>query len=754
VLVELENAGIDRAVEVRVGTREGAQYATRIDLPNGARKSVTLYVYVTPASRRLFARLLSEGQELATQPITLQPANPAARIVGVVTAEGTEVRAPARLNSATPLTLIPLAPAALPERGLGLSGFGALLLEDVATADLSAAQLQAIREWVMRGGQLILSGGPGVERTLAGLPAELVPASISPAAPAPAETIFDPAAAGLAPVPYATLAPRSVAEGPSPYALPLPALGSGAQRLPAVEQSVGRGTVTMVAFPLSHPAMAGWEAAADFWAELLRAGSELPPGFAPENITADGFVEGNLAASLTSLPALQFPPLGLLAAVVGAYIVLVGPVTYLVLRRLDRQALGWVVVPTITVVFGLLTYGLGLAQRGGDVVLNQVTLIEPVDGTAQARVRSFVGIFSPERRSYTLAAGGPGGEAALLRPISIQGPWDVSGGSVGGVYLQEGSSGAATDGFEIAQWSMRALTADVIIPGVAAEARIVVDGDKLLGEVTNRGNVPLLGATLLQGNAVARFGDVPPGETRRGELQQRPGAAAMGMGMGGTAPVSYLVFKEEIDQQSRSGGQPLPPDLQQRIRLLDALYNYGPSTRAGQPLLIAWADTKALDLLPADVRADEQHSAIVAGSPRIEAADGRVDLKAGWLAPRFEGGQFNACFGGQGTGVTLGPEPVTMRLVLPRDLYHLRLNEMTLLTGSDSPWSDATTVELFDWTTGGWDNQAVRGRQQVVPDPARFLSSSGVIRVRVGSEGVAMNMGCVYIDATLKGELS
>ncbi|NTU85036.1 MAG: hypothetical protein HGA45_37680, partial [Chloroflexales bacterium] len=34
VLIDLQNAGIDRSLQVRVGTREGAQYATEVDLPN------------------------------------------------------------------------------------------------------------------------------------------------------------------------------------------------------------------------------------------------------------------------------------------------------------------------------------------------------------------------------------------------------------------------------------------------------------------------------------------------------------------------------------------------------------------------------------------------------------------------------------------------------------------------------------------------------------------------------------------------
>lgn len=747
IVVEIDNAGVDRAVEVRVGTREGAQYATRVDLPNGGRKSLTVYTYLTPASRRLTVRLMSGGAELAAQPISLEPANPNARVVAMVVADGAAPRPPARLNNTTPLVAVQLAAADLPEHALGLSGFSSLLIEDVATADLSAGQLAALRGWVLRGGQLILGGGTGLERALGGLPADLAPAFVGAVEPVAAETLFGTAAAGLAPVPYAALAPRPADDGRPPYQLPLTSL---AREGSAVEQTVGRGVVTVLAFPLGHPALAGWESAAALWGELLRGRAELPPGFAPENVGADSLVEGNLAAALTSLPALEFPPLGLISALVVIYIITVGPATYLALRRLDRQSLGWVVVPAITLLFAALTYGVGFAQRGGDVVLNQIALIEPADGAAGARVRSFVGVFSPERRSYTLAVPAGGGEELMLRPISVQGPWDTTGGMVGGTFLQDSGPGAAVDGFEIAQWSMRALSADALVRDDFIEARVVLDGDRITGEATNTGDVALLDVALVQGDRVARLGDLAPGETKGAELTRRQGGQAA---FGPSAPVSYLIYGEEMDRLGSMGGQPLPLVLQQRVRVLDAIYNYGPSTRGGQPLFVAWTDDTALGLTPADARVDAQQSAIVTGAPRVELVGGAATLSPGWLAPSFETGQASACFGGSGMGVTLGQEPAVLRLTLPRDLFGLRLTELTLITASDTPWLGDTSVELFDWRAGVWEAQPTDGRRVGVSEPGRFLSSHGVMRVRVGNERGQPNLGCVYVDALLNGEL-
>lgn len=749
VIVELENAGVDRTVEVRVGTREGAQYAAEVELPHGGRKSLTLYAYLTPASRRLTVRLLGDGQELATEPIALPPANPRAHYVGVLAGEGAAVRLPARLDDGTPLVAVSLRPSELPGQSLGLSMFNAVLLEDVATAELSAPQMAALREWVLRGGQLILGGGTGLARTLAGLPAELVPADAREVTTLPAASLLGAETAGAADIPFATLAPRQLPGAPAPYLVPLAALGGASA--PAFEQSFGRGSVTMLAFPMAHPALVGWEQAPTLWGQVLKRSTELPAGFAPEQLSMDGFIEGNLAASLTSLPALEFPPLGLLMGLVLAYIVLVGPVTYLVLRRLDRQALGWVVVPGITALFAGLTYGLGYAQRGGDVVFNQVTLVEPLDGTDQARVRSFVGVFSPERRSYTLEVSAIDSGDPLVRPISVQGPWDVAGSGAGGVFLQESPAGAQASDFEVPQWSLRAITADTLAPFPAISAAVRLDGERLTAEVTNPGPLTLREVAVVQADRVARLGDIAPGETKGGELRRRqPGQPG---GFAGSVPVSYLIFGEEMDAQSRNGGQPLPLELQQRIRLLDALFNYGPSTRGGHPLVLAWADSAGVQVRPAGVRAEEQHTTMITLTPRVELADDDFTLGQGWFAPRFTSGQTSVCFGGMGTGVTLGQEPSVMDLVLPRDLYGVRPSELTLLASSDGPWSNEIVVELYDWVSGVWEAQPAADRAQAVSEPARFLGPHGALRVRLIGPPHG-SFGCIYLDASLKGARS
>lgn len=743
IIVELANEGPDRIVEVRVGGREGARYATIIELPNRGRKAAPVYVYLTPGSRRLRVQALDAGQELAATNLQLPPANPRARYVAVFGRNDAPVNLPARLSGGDVLVPITLRPGDFPEHGLGLSVFETIILEDAPTGELNDQQRLALSEWVLRGGQLILGGGEGLQRTLAGLPATLRTVTVTAVEPVAAASLFG-AAAGAGPAPLARLTPLQPAGAPPPYNVPL---FPGAN-VTALEQSLGRGAVTVVPWPLAHPAARAWAEAPAAWEVLLRPLVPPPPGFESQATHPDSFLESSLAASLTSLPALEFPPLGLLAGLLLAYILLVGPVTYLVLRRFDRQAWGWIAVPAITLVFAGLTYGVGYARRGGDVLLASVNLIETLDGDA-ARLRSFIGLFSPERRMYSLRVAAANDAPPLLRPVSIQGPWDPSTAG-GGVFLQESGAGAQAHAFEVAQWSMRAVTTDVITGSTGLVAHLTIAGDELRGEVENQGDQTLLDVALVQGDRVARLGDLAPGERRSAALR-RHRLAQPGL-FGPVFPLGYLIYHEEIDRQGQPGVQPIPSDLQQRIRILDAYYSYGLALRNGQPLVVAWRRAPTLAATLDMTRATAQHTTLITGTPHIRFADDTVTLGRGWLATRFESAATVTCTGGQGLGLLLRSEPAVMNLVLPRALYGLRPQALTLETGADGPWQNTTVIELYNWEAGVWEAQTLTQRSQPIEAPERFLSSNGVIRVRLSNpQGNAG--GCVYVDATLKGKL-
>jgi hypothetical protein len=739
VQVTVQNDGPDFTGEVRVSAgRGGASYAAGMELPKGSRKSATIYVLISSFSRRLTVRLIHEGRQLVQQQLPVDPHSNTDRLVAVASENGVP-RLPASLPDNSKLFAVALAARDFPERAAGLSSFDALLLDDLPTGELNAGQRAALRDWVARGGRLLIGGGPGAQRTLAGLPEELQPVLLGGLRQLPAESLLPDLPPGSGEVRVAEATPAAGTAASSNEAL-----GQASALL--WERPLGQGLVSFSALALNEPALALWQRAPGFWAGLLRPVPSLPPGFGPTDVTPEQVLEGNIASSLVRLPALELPALTTLGLLLLVYIILAGPVTYLVLRRLDRQAMGWVVVPLLTLVFAAAAYGVGYRQRGGDVVLNQISVVEPLDAQS-ARVRSFVGLFSPKRSSYTLEIGG----SPLLRPISLQGPWDTS--DQGGVFQQQRATS-----LDIPQWSMRAVLADTTQPFSGLEAQITLDASGLHGEVTNNTSQTLRDVVLVQDVNVAHVGDLLPGEQRSVSFDSTGAEAQNRRNKFGGAPISYLIYSELIDQMNQQGGKPLPPEIQLRQGLLDAMYSSGPIQRNAAPLLFAWSDAPPLQVEVPQQRVARQQLTLLVVKPQLLLDPGPLALDQGWMQRNLvlsdPTNSQSVCMGSKGLGVSLFGQPAVQTLTLPRELRALRPSELRLLPSADGPWPQEVQIELYDWASASWISQPLTGDNPLaVAQPERFLNG-GELRARIsGQVNPQMGGGCLYVDASVKGEL-
>jgi hypothetical protein len=726
VEVEVANESVDLTAEIVVGPTGGPFFSTTLDLPGGSRKRVTVYVYLYNQPSRIRAQLLVKGTEVATATAQVQSVREGL-LVGVV---GTQpLRLPAQLEDGTQITTVPLTPGDIPADGLGLSPFDALIFTDVAADELRPDQREAVRAWVLRGGTLVINGDSGLAHTLAILPDDVIPVTLdgflSPLADPPLRPLH--------------LIPRTFTVD-QPFVVPLPKLPNGL----AWGRWYGDGQSIVLGFDLATPELVNWSGWRALWQVLLPPSPFVPPNLVSIAKLYPTFLEENLASTLMSLPAFDLPSLNLIVILLGCYVVVVGPVTYLVLRRFDRLALGWVAVPVVTLIFAVIAYSVGYTLRGGDVIISQLSLINTYTAPI-VRERSFVGIFSPDRSTYRLRSTDDG---VLTRPIGVQGPWS-SEVLANGRYLQ-GISDTVVENLEVPQWSLQAVATDRVITVDVLEAQLIVNGDEVQGEVVNRGGRTLEDVVVVYGDLISRLGSLAPGERRVSRLE-RPAYAYDGISL------SYLIYGEQFDAMARMA-RPMPPDLQLKSRVLDALYGYGTAIRGKQPLVFGWYTTPETTIMPVDRRATRQQIALVHSMARLHLEAGQaVTLDAGSFTGIFERitNTSSPCYSGNVLGAAPNVEPVVLRFMLPRDLIGLRPDSMTMNVRADMFWSGQ--IEVYDWVDGVWVLLPTEPVFQIssveVPQPERVLGSHGVLRVRMQIRDQTQGVSCVYLDPTVQGRL-
>lgn len=737
ITVTISNQGVDFIGDLRLQTgRLGAQYTSQVDLPRNSQKTVTIYAYMDRLSRRITVRLFNAGESLLDQSVRIHPHATNDLLIGLLSGDQAQTfPVPTGRVAGKGLVVVPMTLSDLPVYQAGLSSFKSLLIDGADLQVLSPSQHEALQTWIKLGGQLIINGNSRASDALAGLPELLRPAEITGQSQSIGHELLPSLASdgGIELLELRLLAESSV--------LGNSALSGGSQAL-LYQRSLGQGNVVLSRIDLSDPLLANWLLWDEFWHDMLPHEISLTPGIMPNNTSVDQFLEGNIASNLPRLSALELPSLTLLGLLLLIYCLLVGPITFLVLRKIDRQALGWVIVPIITLIFAGIAYGVSYSRRGGDAIVNEITLIEPIDD-ANARMRTFVGVFSPSNQTFEIAVG----EQGLVRPISSLGIWDTS--ELDGVYADSKVRELA-----LKQWSMRSVMAESLQPFNNLEASIRLDGLQYHAEVSNRSAYRIRDVAFVHDVYVAEVGDLEPGESKQisfGSKTVGERKALRSKFQGNS--LGYLFYHKLYETQDFGISGSLPPEIQIRQGLLDSLWSDGFTEQRRKPLLVGWlADQPVQISLNAD-KVERQQTAMIVQEVPFSYNGEEIMLDQAWLSYTTlhsnNDGTNILCYLGQGPGVSQTSEEVVHQLQLPANFIPAEVETITLVIAADGNLPKDIRLEAFDWTTREWI--AVDYAQRVTLDqPERFIDPAiGKLRVRILGSQDLQTYTCVSVNAEI-----
>jgi hypothetical protein len=321
----------------------------------------------------------------------------------------------------------------LPDQWFGYEGVDVVLLptgdanRDLLERLRATGKEAALAQWVEMGGHLVVSvgknhallNGAGALRDL--LPAEVVSYQASPERlDQLAEIVRDRGSK----IQTDLVTPRvHLKLRPSARTVLHSRPGLGDRADPVVVQAPhGLGRVTLLAFDTGEGPFAAWEGRHDFWMILLdlRAAAS-PDGPAPAaRFQAE---ERDLALPffgyLEHFPEVPSFPFGWFAVLMLAYLLLVGPVEYFLLRRFaGRLEWTWVTLPLLVTAALAGIYGLALHLKGDRLRIHKVDVVEIDAERRQAYGSTWFSLFSPEAAKYDLALE-PGAPEASPRGVVL-----------------------------------------------------------------------------------------------------------------------------------------------------------------------------------------------------------------------------------------------------------------------------------------------------------------------------------------------
>lgn len=625
VTVDLTNGGKSTRGELSASFGSGpaakVRYTQRVDLPAGARKRTTLYVRPSSFENEVQVRFTPERGRPVVARAQLAYSDASSVVAYAIHDQGSGYHfirsidtskwaAPAGgavlpgtgATGASPATAISVAYADtthMPDSWKGYDSADLVILDEHSPSALTADQAQALKEWVAMGGHVLVVGGEDWQRLEQGPFADMLPVDVRGE---------QPIAAGL-PELAATYG------GSMPPGAPVITLcqaRKGAETLLShegrpliVRGTHGIGSVYFLAFAVDRQPIKDWSGLQSLVSQILQEIRSRSPRLAA------GISEPQVCDGLCENPSMAVPSFRVVGVFLLAYLICLVPANYFVLKRLGKRELAWLTTPAIVVVFTLVAYVMGLAMRGGDVVVYSASVVEARDGSPLGVTSGYFGIFSPRKTRYGIAFSQP--------HVAIGVPSRVTSGFGGIEEVEAPAMTLASDGGEdtvrsvlINMWDqqlLKARAATALDGAVTADLRVV--GGELVGEVHNGTSMTMAQTAIRYRSLTKGLGDIAPSASAPVRTTAAAPAAmpapAVPHGSGPMGPMPYMGPSSGTPEGRDAFNQLMPimgpspasaaddPDSAIRRGLLAGLLERGqPVFADDEALVFAWLDGQPL----------------------------------------------------------------------------------------------------------------------------------------------------------------
>lgn len=252
-------------------------------------------------------------------------------------------------NSVEVFNLNQLKDYTLPEVAQGYAMANIIAVDEVAIADLTQKQQEALLKWVQDGGTLLLGSSEQINAT-AGIFKEYLPLTLSQQMTTVSADSLTKLSGGGIFTQAISVYTATENEGS------IPVLKDNTNIL-AAKKKVGSGEIVQTTFSLGDQPLASMDGYAALTAKMFDLQTMSQQTGMQGQSTMD-----QLSSELGSINEL-FPSfevsVSYMLIVIILYILVIGPILYFVLKRVDKREHAWWVIPTISVVLSIVLFVFG-----------------------------------------------------------------------------------------------------------------------------------------------------------------------------------------------------------------------------------------------------------------------------------------------------------------------------------------------------------------------------------------------------------
>ncbi len=419
-----------------------------------------------------------------------------------------------------------------------------ILINNYNTENLTAEERNALMKWVNNGGVLLIGTGPNYNKTLKGLGDinyinvngtttitefnNMKDSSGNPFIPSSPLSIINAASSAESII---------LKEGNHPIIL---------------SRNSGNGKIIISAFDLGLSPFIDWSGKDKFLEGILT-----------RNISVDfskNTMIGNNSPNRFSylnqyVPSNKVPSVKVIVIILMIFTVIVGPINYLVLKKLDKRELAWITIPSIAVIFSLtmLIWGAGTSFK--NPLMNNVSIINFNKDLKSFDVNTYAGVISFKNGDVNISSS----ENTEIFLDDRDGRTDYTEFNENDIYLEYILQKNKTISFKKRSlWDVRQIAlkeTKELDQGITQEVKI--KNNTISGEIKNNSTIDLQDAIIFYGLDFYKLGDIKSGEIKQ---------------------INFIL------NASPSNTNTIPPMGKNFYQVLDSIYpwNRGPRTGGNQ----------------------------------------------------------------------------------------------------------------------------------------------------------------------------
>ncbi|MEK5334145.1 hypothetical protein [Lysinibacillus sp. FSL W8-0992] len=518
--VTVKNNGADFSGDMAINTFNSYQAASAlvvpIDIAAGEEKTFTLYLdsladygYSDADLFAFYEGDIEKGKKVAYKGTKRLQANfleANSTFIYTLTDKSDRLSAYLRLSQFVPsnsveiFNLNQLKDYTLPEVAQGFEMANIIAVDEIAIADLSPKQQEALLKWVQDGGTLLLGGAEQINAT-AGVFKDYLPLSLSQQMTSvSADSLTKLSGGGIftqaIPVYSATENEGSV-----------PVLKDNNIILAAKKQ-VGSGEIVQTTFSLGDQPLASMDGYAALTAKMLDIQTMSQQTTMQGQSTMD-----QLSYELGSINEL-FPSFEVsvtyMLIVIILYILVIGPILYFVLKKMDKREHAWWVVPAISVVLSIALFIFGAKDR---IVQPQVQQSAFFKVNEDSSVNGYYveSILTNRSGNFVVNADKATTALAFRNNYNLSG---AAGSLHESSYIKEHANGSTLTLRDLSYWSVQSFGGKTAAQNIGKmDVDITLKDEKLSGTVKNNFPFALKDVTVISGTKEVKLGDIEPNAT-------------------------------------------------------------------------------------------------------------------------------------------------------------------------------------------------------------------------------------------------